>query len=283
MSSSSSPSHRLVAALPKRALTSAAGVVAALPVPKPARAPLYRTFAKAVGADLSEVALPLADFATFNAFFARPLRDGVRPWEASPEQIGSPADGRVDACGRVQAGRMIQAKGIDYAAEDLVAGALSTEELANAAYATVYLSPRDYHRVHIPLGGTVRTVTHVGGEIWPVNGTSVPFVDGLFCRNERLVARLERPDGSAMAMVMVGATVVGKMTCEHPEVRMLDARDRGTQRTEVTWQVEPGDEFGSFLLGSTVILVVQDAGQSLHVAHAPGSPIRLGQTLLQPA
>lgn len=281
MSHTTSTSHKLVAALPKRALTSACGVLAALPLPRAGRAPLYRAFASAVGADLSEVADPLDQFETFNAFFARPLRDGLRPWTTAADAIGSPADGRLDASGRVAQGRMLQAKGIDYAACDLVAGALTDEELDSAAYATVYLSPRDYHRVHVPIEGVIRSVTHVGGEIWPVNGTSVPFVDRLFCRNERLVARLEAPDGNAAAVVMVGATVVGKMTCEHPDVAMLEARDRGSLRTDVAWRVDAGDLFGSFLLGSTVIVVVQDRQRAWRASNVPGSPIRVGEPLFQ--
>lgn len=279
MSDSEPIATRLVRALPRRAATAVAGRLAASRIPAAVRAPIYRAFAQAVGADLSEVDGPLASFETFNAFFARPLVEGARVWATPQDGFGSPADGRVDAQGRVETGRMLQAKGIDYPATDFVAGTLDEDELEGARYATVYLSPRDYHRVHAPVSGTVTRVVHVGGEVWPVNGTSVPWIEGLFCQNERVALRVERGGQPPVSVVLVGATVVGRIEVRCDGAEMLGDRSRGQTRTDGAWPFDAGDELGAFLMGSTVIVVACDPDRVLEPAATSGAAIRMGEPL----
>lgn len=266
--------YHAVRVLPRRALTQAAGALSSVPVPGPARGPLYRLYASAVGADLDECGADLHSFGTFNRFFARPLKDGARPVHDFRGMV-SPADGRVDASGIVADGRLIQAKGIDYGIGELLLSDSLATRLDGAGYSTVYLSPADYHRVHTPGPATVDCVRYCPGELWPVNSLSVPYVEGLFRRNERVVFELSTPHGPA-ALVMVGATVVGAIEVAHPEIGRIP---RGSATNEWTpdWAVTAGDELGSFLLGSTVVLIAHD--------HAPptlaqGSTIRVGEPLL---
>jgi phosphatidylserine decarboxylase len=271
--------YQLVRLLPKRALTRAVGVLACAEVPRRLRAPIYSGFATAVGADLSQMDGELHDFERFNAFFARPLVEGSRPVQVEKGEIASPADGFLSQAGRLADGLLLQAKGIEYSASELLGAAYDGESLNDAIYSTVYLSPRDYHRVHFPFAGLVERVVHIGGELWPVNGLSVPFVRDLFIKNERLVARARLTDGRLAWIVMVGATVVGEMTCQNTGVQMLDRRDSGTRCTDIAWQVDAGDEMGAFLMGSTAVIVVQDPDRILQLATAKEQPMQMGQPL----
>ncbi|MCB9532077.1 MAG: phosphatidylserine decarboxylase [Myxococcales bacterium] len=267
--------YTLVRALPKRALTQAAGVLASLDVPPALRRPVYSGYAAVVGADLGEVDAPLADFDTFNAFFARRLRDGARPISAAP--VVSPADGRVDAVGVVSGGRAIQAKGIDYSIAELVGDSALAASLEGATFATVYLSPADYHRVHAPLSGRVVRVTHIPGELWPVNSLSVPYVDGLFRRNERVVFELRDANDNPAVAVMVAATVVGAVEVARAGVEIRRTGGEPVRTDTAGWSVEQGDELGAFLLGSTVVLAYRDGGRGLCVSS--GQRIRMGEAL----
>lgn len=271
---------RFVSVLPKTALTNLAGVAADLPLPKFARTPVYSAFAGAVGADLGEVGADLGSFRSFNEFFARPLREGAR--EIATARAVSPADGRLDSSGRVSDGRLIQAKGIDYAAEELLGGGSGLEWVRSALYATVYLSPADYHRVHTPFTGAVSEVRHIGGELWPVNGLSVPFVNGLFCRNERVAGLFELPGGQRGALVMVGATVVGRIKVADPRVRMGAGHGPVRVATPLVpaWELGAGDEFGRFEMGSTAIVLLEDrGGAALAPGLGLGSRLRVGEPL----
>lgn len=271
-------SSRLLELLPKRALTQLAGAAASVPVPRPLRAPIYRAYAAAVGADLGEIDTPLDAFPAFNDFFVRPLREGTRSWHDSA--LCSPCDARLDACGTITRGRMLQAKGIDYAVDELVGDPRAAEVFEGGAYATLYLSPADYHRVHAPTDMHVHGVTLQPGELWPVNGLSVPWVDGLFRRNERVVFDGELSTGHRIAIVMVGATVVGRIRVADSRVPEMPSTAPRTVTLEPPWSADRGDELGAFLLGSTVIVVVQ-AAAGLELAASPGAPIRLGQALMR--
>lgn len=256
-----------VRVLPRQLLTVGAGKLAELPVPEPLRKPIYGAFAKAVGANLDEAAADVSTFSTFNNFFTRALQDGLRPWEAAEGEWAVPADGKLSACGRIRAGKMIQAKGIEYN----VGALLGEDETAweNARYCVVYLSPADYHRVHWPVGGTVEDVRELGAELWPVNGPSVRTVSGLFVENERTVSIIKDSKGRRAAVVMVAATVVGGIELCVPSAAAA-----------APIQVAGGDEHGRFHLGSTVVLVVQDNEAPLSECTIPSdSPVKVGQLL----
>ena len=271
------PKYLLARALPKRLLTQVAGAASGLPLPKLAREPVYRAYAAAVGANLEECGAPIASFPTFNDFFARPLVDGLRPWSDAP--FSSPSDGRLAACGTVKDGRLIQAKGIDYAVDELLVQSGASERYEGGVFATVYLSPADYHRVHAPCDFALERIQHVAGELWPVNGLSVPFVDGLFRRNERVIFEGRTPTGQFVAVVMVGATVVGKVrACVGPDGATAEGAASSTT-FDTPWSRSAGDELGAFLLGSTAVVLVSPGEQPLELCDSPGQPVRLGAAL----
>lgn len=269
--------------LPRRQVTRALGALAARRVPAVARGAIYRAFSAAVGAQPGEAAGALDSYESFDAFFTRRLKPGLRPWLAPEDGIGMPCDGRLDQIGRVRDGKMIQAKGMEFAPQ----GLLGTEEpLAwtnDAWFVTIYLSPADYHRVHMPVGGAVTELRRMGGELWPVNALSVRQVDRLFEVNERLSAQFTMADGRRAAMVMVAATVVGGISLAQPLPP--------TEGAGAVWS-NPGapvalaanDEFGTFHIGSTVVMLFEDAEQAWEPAIGAevGSKVRLGAPLFQP-
>jgi phosphatidylserine decarboxylase len=269
--------------IPRRALTLAVARLSDQPIPQPLRAPLYGTFARIVGANLSEAAQPVDTYPSFDAFFTRTLRDGVRPWTTASDQFGSPADGRVAAHGRIEAGRMVQAKGIDYELADLIHEPALATELDGGLFATVYLSPADYHRVHVPVDAQIERVVHIGGELWPVNGPAVATVPGLFVVNERVVASLRLADGSRGFMVLVGATCVGRMSVDEPRVSISPSHANGRHvfPLDPAWEAAAGDGFGAFHLGSTVVLGVSDPNHTWSIAPSivEGERIQLGDPL----
>jgi phosphatidylserine decarboxylase len=275
--------RRVYETLPRRALTHAVARLSDTPIPKPLRAPLYGTFARIVGANLDEAADPASSFPSFDAFFTRTLRDGVRPWNTPSDAFASPSDGRLAAHGRMEKGRMVQAKGIDYELADLINDAELAERLEGGVYATVYLSPADYHRVHVPVSCTISRVTHVGGELWPVNGPAVATVPGLFVVNERVIGELRLADGTPAVMVLVGATCVGRMSVDDPRIEISDAHapGRAVYDLDPAWHASAGDRFGAFHLGSTVVLAVADPGRDWKLADGltENDRMELGQPL----
>jgi phosphatidylserine decarboxylase len=240
-----------------------------------------RAFARRYGVDLSECG-DLAAFATFGEFFARPLRPGLRPIAPGDEVIVSPVDAVVSAAGLAEKGRLVQAKGIDYGLPALLADEPLARALEGGAYATLYLSPRDYHRIHFPLGGKVTGWRYLPGRLWPVNPASVRSVPGLFTVNERLVTVLETPLGRC-AVVAVGATVVGRVRAFYdpgiPPTNLRGGRPSGRDYPSPV-PVAKGEELGAFEMGSTVILLLEpgrarlrlDAGARVRVGQAIGGP-----------
>lgn len=253
--------------IPRQRLTALAGKIAQQHVPTSLRESFYGTFAWAVGANLTESAEPLKSFDSFNQFFTRELVSGVRPWNGGPNDWTMPADGTMSVTGRVKQGEMLQVKGINYRVEDLLLEDAAPWE--GARYATIYLSPADYHRVHWPVSGTVHHVRSAGGELWPVNRASVHHVPDLFIENERTISRVTDMNGRQGAVVMVGATIVGGI-----ELKVSSA----SQENPASFAA--GEEHGRFYLGSTVVLIVQDhdnpLGEYTGVADAH---VRLGEPL----
>jgi phosphatidylserine decarboxylase len=216
--------------LPKNALSRAAGALTAWRAPPPVL-------------HLGECG-ELSSFATFGEFFARPLRPGLRPIAPGASVVVSPVDAVVSECGVADEGRLVQAKGIDYTVGALLGDEALAPRFAGGAYATLYLSPRDYHRIHFPLGGGVAGWRYVPGRLWPVNPASVRTVKGLFTVNERLVTLLDSPLGR-VAIVAVGATVVGRVRAYYDPACPWTNR-RGGQAAardyETPIQVEKGAE-----------------------------------------
>jgi phosphatidylserine decarboxylase len=266
-------------ALPKRALTSFAGFVASRQ--SGARtARLIRWFVAKYGVDMSEAAEPdLTQYLSFNEFFTRALKPGARPL-ASADLI-CPVDGAVSQCGAIERDRIFQAKGHAYTTTALVGGDASLAALfEHGHFATIYLSPKDYHRIHMPCDGRLLRMIHVPGELFSVNPATARGVPGLFARNERVVCVFDAPHGP-FVMVLVGATIVGSMaTVWHgvvnaPRVGQL----RDWHYGDRTIVLKQGDEMGRFLLGSTVVLLCPNGPLRFASGWAAGVQVRLGQAM----
>jgi phosphatidylserine decarboxylase len=266
--------------LPKNALSRAVGALTRWPAPRPVREAAMRAFARRYGIDLGECP-GLEAYRTFGEFFARPLRPGLRPIEQGAGVVVSPVDGTVSEAGVAVAGKLVQAKGIDYSASALLADGELARALQDGAYVTIYLSPRDYHRIHFPLGGKVLGWRYVPGRLWPVNPASVRTVPGLFTVNERLVTVLQTPVGRC-AVVAVGATVVGRVRAYYdPSVPHTNAPGgRHVRREyEAPLPVEKGQELGAFEMGSTVILMFEPGRVHLDARLVPGTRMRVGERI----
>ncbi|HSB19426.1 MAG TPA: archaetidylserine decarboxylase [Anaeromyxobacteraceae bacterium] len=267
-------------ALPKHALSRLAGAATRARLPGPLLRAAMRGFAARYGVDLSE-SPPLESYRTFGEFFARPLLPGRRPIAPGAEVVVSPVDGVVSEAGIAAGGRLVQAKGVEYAAEELLADAPLARRLAGGAFATLYLSPRDYHRIHFPLGGRVTGWRYVPGSLWPVNPASVANVPGLFARNERLVTVMETPLGLC-AVVAVGATVVGRVRALYdPEVPLTNLPGAVPRSHDYAapFAAEKGAEMGAFEMGSTVILLFEPGRVALSSAVVPGARVRVGEAI----
>jgi phosphatidylserine decarboxylase len=270
--------------LPKNALSRAVGAATRWRLPAGLGAGVMGAFARRYGIDLGECA-ELSTFRTFGDFFARPLRPGLRPIAPGETVVVSPVDAVISEIGVAVDGTLVQAKGIDYTAAALVGDPGLGRRFDGGAYATLYLSPRDYHRIHFPLGGRVVGWRYVPGKLWPVNAASVRTVPGLFTVNERLVTLLDSPLG-LVAVVAVGATVVGRVRASYdPEVPVTNLSGAASQgRTYPDpIPVEKGQELGAFEMGSTVILLFEPGRAALSPSLAPGLPVRVGQALGGPA
>jgi phosphatidylserine decarboxylase len=266
--------------LPKQALTEAIGWLAAREGGALTRFAIRR-FIRRYRVDMNEAAsADPAAYRSFNEFFTRPLRDGARPL-ASAGWI-CPVDGAVSQCGPIRSGEILQAKGHHYTAADLLGGDdVLAREFADGAFATLYLSPRDYHRIHMPADGRLLEMRHVPGSLYSVNPVTARGIPGLFARNERVVCVFESTSGSRFVMVLVGATIVGSMaTVWHgvvnpPRPHGIRSWSYRDQRIEL----RQGDEMGRFLLGSTVILLVESSSAAHWPTWESGRPVKLGETV----
>ncbi len=231
---------------------------------------LITRFIRHYGVDMAEAADPEPyNYAHFNAFFTRALRPDARPITAEATSLACPADGVISQLGQIRAGRIFQAKGQDYALEQLLGGDTAlAEEFAEGSFATIYLAPKDYHRVHMPLDGNLRSMCYVPGKLFSVNQTTAENVQHLFARNERLVTVFDTPAGP-MAMVLVGAMIVAGI--ETVWAGQVAPPSREIRRTayplQQTVQLAKGEEMGHFKLGSTVIVWQGPGGM---VAALPG-------------
>jgi phosphatidylserine decarboxylase len=218
----------------------------------------------------------------FNAFFTRALRPDARPLDPDPRAILSPVDGRVSQIGTITQDRLIQAKGRDYRIRDLLGGdARRAAAFEGGCFATLYLAPGDYHRIHMPLEGTLTWTQHVPGRLFSVNGITADLVPGLFTRNERVACGFDTPAG-ALVMVLVGAIFVGGIeTVWAGEITPVGAAADSVGPREPTAAVclARGAEMGRFNLGSTVILLFEPGQVTWTDGLTAGQPVRLGQMI----
>ncbi len=265
--------------LPKKLLTVLAGKVAGARLGSFTHW-VIRKFVAHYRVDMAEAADPrIESYASFNDFFTRPLRDGARPVSAAP--FVCPVDAAISQFGPIEHDQIFQAKGHSYSTRALVG---SDQQLAHrfdhGHFATLYLAPKDYHRIHMPCDGRLKRMIYVPGDLFSVNPLTARHVPGLFARNERVVCEFDTPHGP-MVMVLVGATIVGSMaTVWHGVVnppRTRDVREWRYDDREVA--LRKGEEMGRFLLGSTVILLFPRNVLTFTPDWAPTRPVRLGEAM----
>jgi phosphatidylserine decarboxylase len=240
-----------------------------------------RVIGSLVGVDWSEAERQSPDdYATFNDFFTRELRADARSVDPDPNAFVCPSDGRISQCGRITGDRLIQAKGQHYSLRALLANDPDCAAFTNGFFHTVYLSPRDYHRVHMPLEGTLQRMTHVPGRLFSVAPYNVREIPGLFARNERVVSMFETAHGP-MALVLVGAMLVSSMdtvwagTITPPRGKRVATGDWSRRGIHLA----KGQEMGRFNMGSTVILLLPPAAVASIEEFAPGDPVEMGVKL----
>ncbi len=265
--------------LPKRALTVYAGWRASRRSGV-RTTQLIRGFVAKYGVDMSEAADPdIAHYASFNEFFTRALRPGVRPLARA--DLVCPVDGAVSQFGAIERDQIFQAKGHHYSTTALVGGDVAlAAEFENGHFATIYLSPKDYHRIHMPCDGTLRRMIHVPGELFSVNPLTARGVPGLFARNERVVCVFDAARGP-FVLTLVGATIVGSMaTAWHGVVNPPRSEFlREWHYTDNNAALKKGEEMGRFLLGSTVVLLFPQGPLNFNPAWTPARPVRLGEAM----
>jgi len=238
--------------------------------------PLIRGFCAAYDVDLADAELKSpGQYRSFNEFFTRALAPGLRPLPADPDALVSPADGTLSQVGRIEGGTLLQAKGVRYPLASLLLDSRTGKVFNGGWFATIYLAPSDYHRVHAPFAGTLVRSVAVPGELFSVNARTEAGVDKLFCRNERLVIHFRTHFGP-LILVMVGALIVASIET------VFDGPASPYQKQQlVTHQrhFERGDEVGRFLLGSTVILLVPPGPFAPDRRLAPGFKVEMGGAL----
>jgi phosphatidylserine decarboxylase len=273
--------------MPKRAMTMLAGFIAGGRWGAITQW-LIRDFIARYNVNMAEAAQPEpTSYATFNEFFTRALREGARPLAAADWVC--PVDGAISQFGRIERDQIFQAKGHSYSTQALVGGdAQLAAQFEDGHFACLYLSPKDYHRIHMPCAGTLRRMIYVPGDLFSVNPTTARGVPGLFARNERVVCVFDTPHGPFIN-VLVGATIVGSMaTPWHGVVnppRTGNVREwrYGDNEKSEKISFKQGDEMGRFLLGSTVVMLWPKMPLGFNPQWAPSQSIRLGETMAQKA
>ena len=266
--------------IPKQALTLLAGKLASAKAGGLTTSTI-RWFVGRYGVDMAEAANPdIGSYASFNEFFTRPLRAGARP--LAPADFICPVDGAISQFGAIERDQIFQAKGHSYSTTALVGGDRELAgQFADGSFATLYLSPRDYHRIHMPCAGRLTRMIHVPGALFSVNPVTARGVPGLFARNERVVCVFESAFGP-FVLTLVGATIVGSMaTVWHGVVNPpRPGRLRDWRYADQQLEFGQGAEMGRFLLGSTVVMLFpKGAVQQFNPAWAPGRAIRLGEAM----
>ncbi|MDP6652940.1 MAG: archaetidylserine decarboxylase [Gammaproteobacteria bacterium] len=246
---------------------------------------LIKTFIRRYKVDLSEALISdPAEFASFNAFFTRELKQGARSIEDAGDSFVCPADGTISQLGNISNDQLLQAKGRHYSVVDLLGGDTElAEQFLDGSFATVYLSPRDYHRVHMPLAGRLDRMVYIPGKLFSVNAQTTAAVPNLFARNERVVC-LFQSDAGPMALILVGAMIVAGIETVWSGQVCPDLKNRTVRESSYTDHSPPielptGAEMGRFKLGSTVIALFGPGAADLDSTLMPEAAVRMGQAM----
>ncbi|NBI41161.1 phosphatidylserine decarboxylase [[Haemophilus] felis] len=246
---------------------------------------VIKLFAKKYNVDMTEAAKPnFKDYASFNEFFIRPLKENARPINQDSNALCLPADGRISECGHIDNDLLLQAKGHYFSLNDLLAqDAELVEQFKQGEFATIYLSPRDYHRVHMPCDGTLHKMIYVPGDLFSVNPFLAEHVPNLFARNERVICVFDTAFGK-MVQILVGATVTASMSTVWAGVINPPRPEQVTTWTydgDNAIQLQKGQEMGAFQLGSTVINLFEKDHVQLADHLQVNVPVRMGEILAQ--
>ena len=224
--------------------------------------PLIRRFAQIYRIEMEEVEKRLEEYASLNEFFPRRLKPGSRPVDPSPDALVSPVDAKITACGFVRDGQLLHIKGQDYTLHELLGGSPRIPQFLQGFFWVLYLSPRDYHRIHAPCAGEIVETEHLSGRVYPVNDTGLRLIRRVLSRNERLVTYI-RHDKGEVALVKVGALNVSSIRYVEPRPDVLNR----------------GDELAYFEFGSTVVLLTEDGTFEPRPDLYPGLSVKMGEKL----
>lgn len=265
---------QLLRALPRVKISRAVGRLCERPLPPRVSRAISGAYSRVYDVDMGEVEPRQAPYETFDEFFTRPLKSGART--ISDDAVVSPADGRLESLGVVDPGGRIFVKGKPYEVAELIGDGKEAARFAGGSFAVVYLSPRDYHRVHSPVDGKLRLVRGIPGDLYPVNAIGERHVPRLFVRNNRVAMFIDTPGLGHVVVVMVGAVIVGRIS-----VTAVDAPavPPGEHVIEPPLPLARGDEIGVFHLGSTAVLLLENG---INLAK-PVGPLRYGESLLRAA
>ena len=271
--------------IPKNLVSFILGVVVRIRLPSLVRKPLLKGFVKVFGIDMTEASMKIDEYQTIEDVFTRELKTDARPIKGA---ICSPADGKLTHSDSVKNSLAVQAKGIEYSLDELVFGGESQSPSKLAWYTTIYLAPHNYHRVHSPVKGSLERVRYFPGQLWPVNQPFVRYVPKLFVRNERLVFDIKVQGEGYVYVVMVGALNVGRISAKSLPDFVTNSLERqlGALKVEhflgTPIPVEAGMELGTFMLGSTAVVVFEESISSRYriLQTSKDRDIRVGETLL---
>jgi phosphatidylserine decarboxylase len=238
---------------------------------------------KAFDINMAEAATEDLDaYENFNAFFTRELKAGVRPIDTSKTSLISPADGAISQAGQISKNRILQAKGIDYSVSRLVGNSTQALTYENGSFATIYLSPKDYHRVHMPISGKLLSSRYIPGELFSVNDQTAQAMPGLFARNERLVCEFESAEFGRFSLIFVGAMLVaGIETIWSGFEKPGPGAVRETDYSEDAFRFAKGDEIGRFKFGSTVILLFPQQSIEWSDNIKPSATVKMGEKIAE--
>jgi phosphatidylserine decarboxylase len=263
---------------PKKTWSRCLSVLVRTRFPRPINLWIMRTFVRRYQLDLTEASLPLEEYPTIGALFTRTLKPDTHNIDMRAKVAVSPADGHVLNSGRLREGQLIQCKGRDFDIADLLVHPERAGQFREGSWCTVYLSPRDYHRVHHPIEGSIVESQYITGQLWPVNQAAVDHVKNLFCVNERVVTYVESPLGM-VATIMVGATSVGHISMAYDESIVANKGHKDSLKSYTpSIEISRAAELGTFHLGSTAIVLFADPSVEVH-ALADGQEIRIGDVI----
>jgi phosphatidylserine decarboxylase len=270
---------RVLDVLPRTQLSRLLGGVALIRAPAPVLDAAIALYVRTYGIDMSEVDIPKGGFRSFDEFFTRRLEPGARPIADDVRALVSPADGRIDGAGRLTQSARLFVKGTSYTAADLIGDATQGARYEGGSYFVVYLSPKDYHRVHAPVSGEIDEVRYTPGTLYPVNRIGTEHVPQLLVRNERVSIVQRSEIHGTVTTVLVGAMAVGRIALAFDDLQTNRGVPGGTRSyADAPIRMERGMELGMFHLGSTVV-VLAPPDCCLHLDVEVGATVRVGQAL----